>query len=87
MTVFYIIMSVLWGVLMFLNSYKHYKWYICLLFVLSALIFWPVFVLIEVIMTAVKEFKKDATVNIELSDEQKRQAVIDMIRDNFKENE
>lgn len=87
MIVFYIVMSILWGLLMFLNSFRTYKWYVCLVMVIGGVLFWPLFVLIEVITTAINEFKRKPSLTIEASPAEKREAVLDIIRENLNKNE
>lgn len=82
MLTFYLVLSLLWGILMFLNSFRKYKWYVCATFVITGIVFWPLFVLVEVVATAIREFrKKDEPAKTET--ELKKEEVLNIIREKF----
>ena len=86
MLVFYIVISILWGLLIFLSTFREYRWYSSLIFSIAGILFWPLFILVAVIRELVRVFKKDNSDN-EVSDEAKRESVLEYIRENITKNE
>lgn len=86
MLVFYIVISILWGLLIFLSTFREYRWYSSLIFSIAGILFWPLFILVAVIIELVRVFKKDNSDN-EVSDEAKRESVLEYIRENITKNE
>lgn len=88
MLTFYIVISILWGILIFLNTFKEYKWYSSLIFSIVGILFWPVFILAAIVVEIVRLCKnEEPVVDPSTSDEMKRESVLEYIRENITKNE
>ena len=84
----YVVISILWGILIFLNPFKECKWYSSLIFSIVGILFWPVFILAAIIVEIVRLCKnEESDVNSSVSDEMKRESVLEYIRENITKNE
>ena len=84
----YVVISILWGILIFLNAFKECKWYSSLIFSIVGILFWPVFILAAIIVEIVRLCKnEESDVNSSASDEMKRESVLEYIRENITKNE
>ena len=84
----YVVISILWGILIFLNTFKECKWYSSLIFSIVGILFWPVFILAAIIVEIVRLCKnEESDVNSLASDEMKRESVLEYIRENITKNE
>ena len=84
----YIVISILWGILIFLNTFKEYKWYSSLIFSIVGVLFWPVFILAAIVVEIVRLCKNEKyDVDSSSSDEMKRESVLEYIRENITKNE
>ena len=84
----YIVISILWGILIFLNTFKEYKWYSSLIFSIVGVLFWPVFILAAIVVEIVRLCKNEKyDVDSSTSDEMKRESVLEYIRENITKNE
>lgn len=84
----YIVISILWGLLIFLSTFQEYKWYSSLIFSIFGILFWPLFILIAVIIEIVRLCKsKKIDIETEVSDNVKRENVLEYIRENITKNE
>lgn len=84
----YIVISILWGLLIFLSTFKEYRWYSSLIFSVVGILFWPLFILTAVIIEIVRLCKKDkVSIDTEISDDVKRESVLEYIRENITKNE
>lgn len=84
----YIVISILWGILIFLNTFKEYKWYSSLIFSIIGILFWPVFILAAIIVEIIRLCKnEEPDVDSSTSDEMKRESVLEYIRENITKNE
>ena len=88
MLTFYIVISILWGILIFLNTFKEYKWYSSLIFSIVGILLWPVFILAAIIVEIIRLCKNERLdVDSSVSDEMKRESVLEYIRENITKNE
>ena len=84
----YIVISILWGILIFLNTFKEYKWYSSIIFSIVGILFWPVFILAAIIVEIIRLCKNEEhDVDSSVSDEMKRESVLEYIRENITKNE
>ena len=84
----YIVISILWGILIFLNTFKEYKWYSSLIFSIVGILFWPVFILAAIVVEIVRLCKKEThDVDSSSSDEITSESVLEYIRENITKNE
>ena len=84
----YIVISILWGILIFLNTFKEYKWYSTMIFSIIGILFWPVFILAAIIVEIIRLCKnEELDVDSSVSDEMKRESVLEYIRENITKNE
>ena len=80
MFIFYLIISILWGVLIFLRSFKKLGYVASIIFTIATIFIWPVFIPISIVIEIVnlsKEKKEDPT---KLSEED----LINRVRENLK---
>ena len=64
MFIFYLIISILWGVLIFLHSFKELGYVVSIIFTIATIFIWPVFIPISIVIEIVnlsKEKKEDPT--------------------------
>ena len=64
MFIFYLIISILWGVLIFLRSFKELGYVASIIFTIATIFIWPVFIPISIVIEIVnlsKEKKEDPT--------------------------
>ena len=88
MLTFYIVISILWGILIFLNTFKEYKWYSTVIFSIVGILFWPGFILAAIIVEIIRLYKnEEPDVDPSTSDEMKRESVLEYIREKNKKNE
>ena len=88
MLTFYIVISILWGILIFLNTFKEYKWYSSLIFSIVGILLWPVFILAAIVVEIVRLCKNEKyDVDSSSSDEMKSESVLEYIRENITKNE
>ena len=81
MLTFYIVISILWGILIFLNTFKEYKWYSSLIFSIVGILFWPVFILAAIIVEIIRLCKnEEPDVDSSTSDEMKRESVFKRVK-------
>ena len=84
----YIVISILWGILIFLNTFKEYKWYSSLIFSIVGILFWPVFILVAIVVEIVRLCKNEKhDVDSSSSDEITSESVLEYIRENITKNE
>lgn len=84
----YIVISILWGILIFLNTFKEYKWYSSLIFSIVGILFWPVFILAAIVVEIVRLCKNEKhDVDSSSSDEITSESVLEYIRENITKNE
>ena len=84
----YIVISILWGILIFLNTFKEYKWYSSLIFSIVGVLFWPVFILAAIVVEIIRLCKnEELDVDSSASDEMKKESVLEYIRENITKNE
>ena len=80
MFIFYLIISILWGVLIFLHSFKELGYVVSIIFTIATIFIWPVFIPISIVIEIVnlsKEKKEDPT---KLTEED----LINRVRENLK---
>lgn len=80
MFIFYLIISILWGVLIFLHSFKELGYVASIIFTIVTIFIWPVFIPISIVIEIVnlsKEKKEDPT---KLTEED----LINRVRENLK---
>ena len=80
MFIFYLIISILWGVLNFLHSFKELGYVVSIIFTIATIFIWPVFIPISIVIEIVnlsKEKKEDPT---KLTEED----LINRVRENLK---
>ena len=80
MFIFYLIISILWGVLIFLHSFKELGYVVSIIFTIVTIFIWPVFIPISIVIEIVnlsKEKKEDPT---KLTEED----LINRVRENLK---
>ena len=80
MFIFYLIISILWGVLIFLHSFKELGYVASIKFTIVTIFIWPVFIPISIVIEIVnlsKEKKEDPT---KLTEED----LINRVRENLK---
>ena len=78
MFIFYLIISILWGVLIFLHSFKELGYIASIIFTIATIFIWPVFIPISIeIVNLSKEKKEDPT---KLTEED----LINRVRENLK---
>ena len=80
MFIFYLIISILWGVLIFLRSFKELGYVVSIIFTIATIFIWPVFIPISIVIEIVnlsKEKKEDPT---KLTEED----LINRVRENLK---
>lgn len=88
MLTFYIVISILWGILIFLNTFKEYKWYSTAIFSIVGILFWPGFILAAIVVEIIRLCKNEKyDVDSTASDEMKRESVLEYIRENITKNE
>ena len=80
MFIFYLIISILWGVLIFLHSFKELGYVASIILTIATIFIWPVFIPISIVIEIVnlsKEKKEDPT---KLTEED----LINRVRENLK---
>ena len=80
MFIFYLIISILWGVLVFLHSFKELGYVASIILTVATIFIWPVFIPISIVIEIVnlsKEKKEDPT---KLTEED----LINRVRENLK---
>lgn len=88
MLTFYIVISILWGILIFLNTFKEYKWYSTVIFSIAGILFWPGFILAAIVVEIIRLCKNEKhDVDSSASDEMKQESVLKYIRENITKNE
>lgn len=85
MTIFYIVISVLWGILVFLTTFKEYKWY-AIIFGVVSIIVWPIFIVAAIITEIIKLCKSKKN-DENISDAVNQDTLINYIKDNISKNE
>ena len=71
----YIVISILWGILIFLNTFKEYKWYSTVIFSIVGILFWPGFILAAIIVEIIRLCKNEKyDVDSATSDEMKQES-------------
>lgn len=84
----YIVISILWGILIFLNTFKEYKWYSSLIFSIVGILFWPGFILAAIVVEIIRLCKNEKyDVDSTASNEMKQESVLEYIRENITKNE
>ena len=84
----YVVISILWGILIFLNTFKEYKWYSTVIFSIVGILFWPGFILAAIVVEIIRLCKNEKhDVDSTARDEMKRESVLEYIRENITKNE
>lgn len=84
----YVVISILWGILIFLNTFKEYKWYSTVIFSIVGILFWPGFILAAIVVEIIRLCKNEKhDVDSSASDEMKMESVLEYIRENITKNE
>ena len=58
MFIFYLIISILWGVLIFLHSFKELGYVVSIIFTIATIFIWPVFIPISIVIEIVNLSKE-----------------------------
>ena len=61
MFIFYLIISVLWGILVFLHSFKEFGYVASIIFSLVSIFIWPVFIPISIVIKLINLSKEKNT--------------------------
>ena len=80
MFIFYLIISILWGVLIFLHSFKELGYVVSIIFTIATIFIWPVFIPISIIIEIVNLSKEKKEDPAKLTEED----LINRVRENLK---